>query len=61
MATAVSLVSSTFTTKSAARRLIVGGGLEVNGQKVVDPGQVIDNKGNIRMKIGKKEFAIVTF
>lgn len=61
MATAVSLVSSTFTTKSAARRLIVGGGLEVNGEKIVDPGQVLDIKGDIRMKIGKKEFAIVTF
>ncbi|HZW37320.1 MAG TPA: tyrosine--tRNA ligase [Candidatus Deferrimicrobiaceae bacterium] len=61
LATVVSRVSASFTSKSAVRRLIEQGGLEVNGEKAVDPSREIVPEGEIRLKIGKKEFVIVTF
>jgi tyrosyl-tRNA synthetase len=54
-------VSASFTSKSAVRRLIEQGGLEVNGEKAVDPAREIVPEGEIRLKIGKKEFVILTF
>jgi len=61
LASVVSLVSAAFTSKSAVRRLIEQGGLEVNGEKAADPAREIVPEGEIRLKIGKKEFVIVTF
>ncbi len=61
LASVVSSVSSSFRTKSAARRLIEQGGLEVDGEKAQDPAREIGPGGEIRLKIGKKEFVIVTF
>jgi tyrosyl-tRNA synthetase len=61
LASVVSLVSMSFTSKSAVRRLIEQGGLEVNGEKAVDPAREIVPEGEIRLKIGKKEFVILTF
>jgi tyrosyl-tRNA synthetase len=61
LASVVSLVSASFTSKSAVRRLIEQGGLEVNGEKAVDPAREIVPEGEIRLKIGKKEFVILTF
>jgi tyrosyl-tRNA synthetase len=61
LATVVSMVSTSFTSKSAVRRLIEQGGLEVNGEKAADPARQIVPEGEIRLKIGKKEFVIVTF
>jgi tyrosyl-tRNA synthetase len=61
LASVVSMVSVSFNTKSAVRRLIQQGGLEVNGEKAVDPSREIAPKGEIRLKIGKKEFVIVAF
>jgi tyrosyl-tRNA synthetase len=61
LASVVSLVSASFTSKSAVRRLIEQGGLEVNGEKALDPAREIVPKGEIRLKIGKKEFVILTF
>jgi tyrosyl-tRNA synthetase len=61
LAHVVSKVSASFTTKSAARRLIVQGGLEINGERAVDPALEIVPEGEIRLKIGKKEFVVVNF
>ncbi len=61
LATVVSLVSGSFKSKSAARRLIEQGGLEVNGQRAADPARKIEGGGETRLKIGKKEFVILTF
>jgi len=61
LASVVSMVSASFTSKSAVRRLIEQGGLEVNGEKAADPARQIVPEGEIRLKIGKKEFVIVTF
>jgi tyrosyl-tRNA synthetase len=61
LATLVSRVSVSFTSKSAARRLIEGGGLEADGDKASEPGRVVDLSGEIRLKIGKKEFVVVDF
>jgi tyrosyl-tRNA synthetase len=61
LASVVSLISTSFTSKSAVRRLIEQGGLEVNGEKAADPAREIVPEGEIRLKIGKKEFVIVTF
>jgi tyrosyl-tRNA synthetase len=61
LASVVSAVSKAFKSRSAARRLIEQGGLEVNGQKAEDPACLLDPKGEVRLKIGKKEFVIVAF
>ncbi|MBI5419852.1 MAG: tyrosine--tRNA ligase [Deltaproteobacteria bacterium] len=61
LATVVSTVSASFKSKSAVRRLIEQGGLEVNGEKAADSSRVIIPEGEIRLKIGKKEFVILTF
>jgi tyrosyl-tRNA synthetase len=52
-----SLVAS----KSEARRLIIQGGIEVDGQKESDPNKAISFRLNQqrRLKIGRKKFAIV--
>ena len=57
----VSKVSASFTTKAAARRLIEQGGLEINGERAVDPALEIVPEGEISLKIGKKEFVVVNF
>jgi len=61
LASVVSKISASFSSRSAARRLIEQGGLEVNGEKASDPAREIVQEGEIRLKIGKKEFVIVTF
>ncbi|MGE5190682.1 MAG: tyrosine--tRNA ligase [Gemmatimonadota bacterium] len=60
LATVVSRVSGSFRSKSAARRLIEQGGLEVNGVRAEDPAKEIDTGAETRLKIGKKEFVILT-
>jgi tyrosyl-tRNA synthetase len=57
----VSTVSLSFRSKAAARRLIEQGGLEVNGERASDPLGEIPPGGEIRLKIGKKEFIILSF
>jgi len=58
LATVVSRASRTFTSKSAARRLIAQGGVEVNGERATDPAAVLAPAGEYRLKIGKKEFVV---
>jgi tyrosyl-tRNA synthetase len=58
LATVVSRASRTFTSKSAARRLIAQGGVEVNGERATDPAVVLQPAGEYRLKIGKKEFVV---
>jgi tyrosyl-tRNA synthetase len=59
LATLVSRVSGSFTSKSAARRLIAQGGVEVNGERATDPAVLLPSPAEIRLKIGKKEFVVV--
>jgi len=61
LASVVSTVSLSFRSKAAARRLIEQGGLEVNGERASDPLGVFPPGGEIRLKIGKKEFIILSF
>lgn len=61
LASVVATVSRTFRSKAAARRLIEQGGLEINGERACDPSGEISPGGEIRLKIGKKEFVIVAF
>ncbi|MCL5966202.1 MAG: tyrosine--tRNA ligase [Deltaproteobacteria bacterium] len=61
LATVVATVSASFKTKSAARRLIRQGGLEVDGERADDPAREIQPQGRVRLKIGKKEFVVVEF
>ncbi len=61
LASVVSAVSLSFRSKASARRLIEQGGLEINGERAEDPAGTIPREGEIRMKIGKKEFVIITF
>jgi tyrosyl-tRNA synthetase len=59
LATVVSRASGSFTSKSAARRLITQGGVEVNGERATDPAVLLPSPAEVRLKIGKKEFVIV--
>jgi len=59
LATLVSRVSGSFTSKSAARRLIAQGGVEVNGERATDPAVLLPYPSEVRLKIGKKEFVVV--
>ena len=59
LATVVSRVSGSFTSKSAARRLITQGGVEVNGERATDPAVSLPSPAEVRLKIGKKEFVVV--
>jgi len=59
LATIVSRASGSFTSKSAARRLIAQGGVEVNGERAADPAAVLSSPAEVRLKIGKKEFVVV--
>ena len=59
LATLVSRVSGSFTSKSAARRLIAQGGVEVNGERATDPAVLLSPPAEVRLKIGKKEFVVV--
>lgn len=61
LAAVVSAVSTQFRSKSSARRLIEQGGLEVDGERAADPDRRIEPGGEVRLKIGKKEFVILTF
>ncbi len=61
LASVVSTVSLSFRSKAAARRLIEQGGLEINGERASDPSGTIPANGEIRLKIGKKEFVVVAF
>jgi len=47
--------------KSEARRLIIQGGIEIDGEKEPDPNKLIRFRLNQqhRLKIGRKKFAIV--
>jgi len=59
LATVVSRASGSFTSKSAARRLITQGGVEVNGERATDPAVLLPSPAEVRLKIGKKEFVVV--
>jgi tyrosyl-tRNA synthetase len=61
LATVVSRVSPAFASKSAARRLIAQGGLEVDGERATDPAAILPRTGEVRLKIGKKEFVVLFF
>ena len=57
LVTKTNLVAS----KSEARRLIIQGGVEVDGEKESDPNKLIRFKVSQqrRLKVGKKKFALV--
>ncbi|AAC07595.1 tyrosine--tRNA ligase [Aquifex aeolicus] len=42
--------------KNEARRVIQGGGLKINGEKVTDPNTEIEINGELKVKVGKKKF-----
>ncbi|MDW8095553.1 MAG: tyrosine--tRNA ligase [Aquificaceae bacterium] len=42
--------------KNSARRLIEGGGLRINGEKVEDPNQEIEVYQELKLQVGKKRF-----
>ena len=42
--------------KNEARRIIQGGGLKIEGEKVTNPNAEIEIKGELKVKVGKKKF-----
>jgi tyrosyl-tRNA synthetase len=57
----ISAISPSFNSTSKAKRLIEQGGVEVNGEKIADAQKSIETKGDIKLKVGKKEFFRVSF
>jgi tyrosyl-tRNA synthetase len=49
------------TSLSEARRLIVQGGVQVDGEKIIDTAFVIEGKKEITIKAGKRKFLKVSF
>ncbi len=49
-------VSGSVTTRGQAKRLILQGGLVINGEKCTDPNSALPEEGVFELKIGKKEF-----
>ena len=50
------LTTKTANSKSEARRLITGGGVSVDGQKITDPFFTVDLKDGQILKVGKRKF-----
>lgn len=42
-----------------ARRIISGGGLKINGEKITDPNKEIVVENELKVQVGKKHFAII--
>ncbi len=57
----ISAISPSFNSTSKAKRLIEQGGVEINGEKIADAQKSIETKGDIKLKVGKKEFFRVSF
>ncbi len=49
-------VSDSVSTRGQAKRLILQGGLVINGEKYTDPNFALPEEGVFELKIGKKEF-----
>ncbi len=47
-------------TRSEARRLVIQGGVSINGEKIVDPKLIINPKEGSILKVGKRNFAKIT-
>ncbi|ACG57324.1 tyrosyl-tRNA synthetase [Hydrogenobaculum sp. Y04AAS1] len=47
------------TSNNEARRIISGGGLRINGEKITDPNKEIVVENELRVQVGKKHFAII--
>ena len=45
---------------SMAKRLIEQGGVEINGEKMIDPNQQITIKNNMVIRCGKRKFVRIT-
>ena len=50
------LTTKTASSKSEARRLITGGGVSIDGQKITDPFFTVDLKDGQILKVGKRKF-----
>lgn len=50
------VASKKFTSKGEIRRLIIGGGVQYNNEKIVDPQELIQIKSEDILKIGKRSF-----
>ncbi|MGK9475864.1 tyrosine--tRNA ligase [Melioribacter sp. OK-6-Me] len=47
-------------TRSEARRLVIQGGVSIDGEKIVDPKLIINPKEGSILKVGKRNFAKIT-
>ncbi|NIO15821.1 MAG: tyrosine--tRNA ligase [Deltaproteobacteria bacterium] len=61
LAKLIAEISPSFNSTSKAKRLIEQGGVEVNGEKISDARKSIKTTGDIKLKVGKKEFFRVSF
>ncbi len=53
----LSQITKFATSNSEARRLIEGGGVSLDGEKIIDPKAVLQFKGGEVLKVGKRKFA----
>ena len=57
----VSETSEKLKTRSEAKRLIIQGGVTIDGDRADDINMPVPERGELQLKIGKKEFVIVKF
>lgn len=57
----VSESSEKLKTRSEAKRLIIQGGITIDGDRADDINMPVPERGELQLKIGKKEFVIVKF
>lgn len=51
--------SSSLKSRGEAKRLIIQGGLSIDGEKISDINQLFPEEGTYQVKVGKKEFVLV--
>jgi len=51
--------SESLKSRGEAKRLILQGGVSIEGEKVTDINKLVSNSGSLQLRIGKKEFVVV--
>ena len=51
--------SESFKSRGEAKRLILQGGVSIEGEKITDINKLVSNSGSLQVRIGKKEFVVI--
>jgi len=51
--------SESLKSRGEAKRLILQGGVSIEGEKITDINKLVSNSGSLQVRIGKKEFVVI--